>query len=134
MIFNDISSYDDKKSLSVSSSFCNYYINELTGLEESKITITSYIDESSTSQESTVSITSSSDSSTFYNQYIDESTISQHSTISSPVSTSSTPTKSLIYTRSEEISMDGNRYSLTRQWNESLSHLLYIMLNPSSAT
>ena len=49
-------------------------------------------------------------------------------------STTTTPTKSFIYTRSEEISIDENRFALTRQWNVTLPHLLYIMLNPSSAT
>jgi len=54
-------------------------------------------------------------------------------TISSSQSSQSS-SSSLVYLRSEEISIDTNRYSLIRQWEREKCHLLYIMLNPSSAT
>jgi hypothetical protein len=84
-----------------------------------------------TSQESSSTVSSPYNNlgKLFNNNDISSSTSSSKSS-----STATTPTKSFIYTRSEEISIDENRFVLTRQWNVTLPHLLYIMLNPSSAT
>ena len=85
-----------------------------------------------TSQESSSTVSSP------YNNlgklFTNNNDISSSTSSSKSSSTTTTPTKSFIYTRSEEISIDENRFALTRQWNVTLPHLLYIMLNPSSAT